>query len=230
MPIDNNKLFYLGIDVQIKKGCSYFIIDENAEIVSSGWAEEKIHQKTAYQLKTVAFETSGGNLDNIVIGIDSPRMPLNKPREFYWNNKKKKWRKRLPNEKGHGRHCEVVIKSLGIATPQWTRLIDDCMEWMQLGFKIYDVLKDFGHVYEVFPSASYNMLRNDRDLKVTINFADFYKGPKDMLDASVAAITVHEFIQGRGSEIGGGDGLGTIILPRPLIGIPSRELLSWPDK
>ena len=37
-----------------------------------------------------------------------------------------------------------------------------------------------------------------------------------MLDARVAAVTVQEFIAGRGSEAGGGDGLGTIILPRPL--------------
>ena len=128
----------MGIDVQIKRGCSYFILDETAEILSSGWAKENTHQKTAYQLRTVALESSGGKLDNIVIGIDSPRMPLKNQREFYWNNKRKKWRKRMSNEKGHGRHCEVVIKSLGIANPQWTRLKDDCMEWMQLGFKIYD--------------------------------------------------------------------------------------------
>ena len=89
-------------------------------------------------------------------------------------------------------------------------------------------MKDFNYVFEVFPSASYKLLRKDRDLKVTINFADFYKGPKDMLDACVAAITVHEFIQGRGSEVGGGDGLGTIILPRPLPNSSPRELLEWP--
>ena len=84
----NHILFYMGIDVQIKKGCSYFIVDENAEIMNSGWVREDTHLKTAHQLRSVAHETSGGHLDNIAIGIDSPRMFLEKPREFYWNGKK----------------------------------------------------------------------------------------------------------------------------------------------
>ena len=61
-----------------------------------------------------------------------------------------------------------------------------------------------------------------------ISFAEFYKGPKDMLDACVSAITVYEFIHGRGSEVGDGDGLGTIILPCPIPKITRSELLEWP--
>ena len=38
-----------------------------------------------------------------------------------------------------------------------------------------------------------------------------------MLDARVAAVTVREFIKGRGEQIGDLDGLGTIVLPRPII-------------
>lgn len=34
-----------------------------------------------------------------------------------------------------------------------------------------------------------------------------------MLDASVGAITVYELINGRGCEVGGEDGLGTIVVP-----------------
>ena len=34
-----------------------------------------------------------------------------------------------------------------------------------------------------------------------------------MLDASVAAVTVYEFVNGRGCEVGGEDDLGTIVLP-----------------
>jgi hypothetical protein len=36
-----------------------------------------------------------------------------------------------------------------------------------------------------------------------------------MLDAWVAAATVREFVEGRGTEVGDDDGLRTIILPRP---------------
>lgn len=227
---DNKNLFYMGIDVQIKNGCSYFIVDEKPEIVNSGWAQKNTFLKTAHQLRSVALETSEGQLDNIAIGIDSPRMPLKYKRKYFWNQRKSAWRLKRPNEKGYGRHCEVVVKSLGIANPQWTGIDEDCPDWMKLGFMVYEVMKDFKYVFEVFPSASYNLLRKDHDLKVKINFANFSQGPKDMIDACIAAMTAYEFVHGRGSEVGGGDGLGSIILPRPLIGKPSRELLSWPDK
>ena len=80
----------MGIDVQIKKGCSYFIVDEHSEIVDSGWVKEHTHLKTAHQLQSIVLKISSGHLDNIAIGIDSPRTPLNKPREFNWDGKKKK--------------------------------------------------------------------------------------------------------------------------------------------
>ena len=49
-----------------------------------------------------------------------------------------------------------------------------------------------------------------------------------MLDAWVAAATVKEFVNERGTEVGGGDGLGTIILPRPLPDPIIEEVLDWP--
>jgi len=72
------------------------------------------------------------------------------------------------------------------------------------------------------------MVKNDRNLKVKISFANFSQGPKDMIDACVAAITIYEFVHGRGAEVGNGDGLGTIILPRPIPEITRSELLEWP--
>jgi predicted nuclease with RNAse H fold len=227
----NNKIpFYMGIDVQISKGSSYFIVDEKSEIVNSGWAKEDTFLKTAHQLRSVAFEIAGGGLNNIAIGIDSPRMPLKYKRKLYWNRKNLNWGEKRQNEEVFGRHCEVVLKSLGIANPQWTRTESECLDWMKLGFMIYEAMKDFNYVFEVFPSASYNLLRKDRDLKVKINFANFSQGPKDMIDACIAAMTVYEFMHGRGAEVGGGDGLGTIILPRPLPDSAPRELLLWPDE
>lgn len=64
--------------------------------------------------------------------------------------------------------------------------------------------------------------------RVDIDLAKFNVGPKDMLDAVVAALTAMEFRQGRGQEVGGGDGLGTIVLPRPIIS-PIAAVMKWPS-
>ena len=87
--------------------------------------------------------------------------------------------------------------------------------WMKLGFEIFSALKDFPFVYEVFPSASYKMLEKE-GVKYELCLNNFVDGAKDMLDASVAAITAYEFINKRGCEVGGKDGLGSIVLPRHL--------------
>ena len=68
--------FYMGIDVQIKKGCSYFIINATLEVIDSGWVKKGTFLKTAHQLKSVGLETAGSQSSNIASGIDSPRNPL----------------------------------------------------------------------------------------------------------------------------------------------------------
>ena len=37
-----------------------------------------------------------------------------------------------------------------------------------------------------------------------------------MLDACIAAVTIREFLNGRGCEVGNADGLGSIVLPRDI--------------
>jgi hypothetical protein len=98
---------------------------------------------------------------------------------------------------------------------------------MKLGFALFDQLGSALPVHEVFPSASYRMFEGDTTSGIRVRLRNFRPGPKDMLDAYVAAATLREFVQGRGCEIGGGDGLGSIILPRP-IREPIREVLKWP--
>lgn len=73
------------------------------------------------------------------------------------------------------------------------------------------------------------MLEGDNLTTITLRLGYFAPGPKDMLDAYVAAATLREFLQGRGCEIGGGDGLSSITLPRP-IRKPIPEVLKWPDE
>jgi hypothetical protein len=99
---------------------------------------------------------------------------------------------------------------------------------MQLGFALFAAIAKRAPVYEVFPSASYAVLERVAPLRIGVPLKDFAKGPKDMLDAYVAAATVREYIQGRGCAVGGGDGLGTIILPRSLPKLIA-EVCRWPE-
>ena len=66
--------------------------------------------------------------------------------------------------------------------------------------------------------------------KVTINFTNFSRGPKDMIDASVSAITVLEYLEGRGSEVVGETGWAALFCLdlSPIENAP--PVLSWPDE
>lgn len=166
--------------------------------------------------------------DQICIGIDAPRMPLTSKRKWFWNGAKRKWTPRK-GQKGSGRHCEIVISAHRIANPQWTPIKGKSPDWMNLGFKLYSALEGLAKVHEVFPTASYTLLQSNTDVRINADFSACKPGPKDMLDAWVAAATVREFVEGRGTEVGGGDGLGTIILPRPLPEPVIKEVLVWPE-
>lgn len=202
------KLF-VGIDVQINRGCCYYIIDLDKLYVASGWIKENIPQS----FKKLLFEISDKNPNKIAIGIDAPRIPINKLRKRSFDKKTKQW---FDIAEGKlGRECEVIIKSFNLGNPQWTRTLQESPEWMKLGYSIFNSLKDFPFVYEVFPSASYRMLENE-NVKYELCPNNFITGVKDMLDASICAVTVYEFVNGRGCEVGGEDGLGTIVLPGKL--------------
>jgi predicted nuclease with RNAse H fold len=206
-----NKIkYFAGIDVQIKRGCFYYILDENKTYVTSGWIKENIPQSFI----NLFLKLTNNNLEQIAIGIDAPRMPIKKLRKRSFNKKTNSWFDH--RDEKLGRECEVIIKSYNIANPQWTRTLKDSPDWMQLGFSIFDSLKDFSFVNEVFPSASYKMMENE-NVKYELCLNEFNSGVKDMLDASVAALTVFEFVNGQGCEVGGDDGLGTIVLPRKIL-------------
>ena len=44
----------------------------------------------------------------------------------------------------------------------------------------------------------------------------------------MASVTVREFIHGNGTEVGNRDGLGSIVLPRPIPQPLIAEVLKWP--
>jgi len=213
------KLF-IGIDIQIRRDCCYAVIDHTGILIESGWF-------SSAEADAVDLVKRRSKLGQIYIGIDAPRMPLTSKREWYWSGAKRKWSPRKA-QKGNGRHCEVVISAHRLANPQWTPFEHDAPEWMQLGFRLYSALEDHAKVYEVFPTASYACLQGNSEVRIDADFSACKPGPKDMLDAMVAAATVREFVIGRGTEVGGGDGLGTIILPRPLPEPVIKEVLKWP--
>ena len=212
--------FYIGIDIQIRRNCCYAVIDESGMLIESGWFSND-------EDDAVNLVKRFSELGQIYVGIDAPRMPLISKRQWYWSSAKRKWTPRKV-QKGNGRHCEVVISAHRLANPQWTPLEQDAPEWMLLGFKLYSALEGHAIVYEVFPTASYACLQGNSEVRVDADFSACKPGPKDMLDAMVAAATVREFVAGNGAEIGGGDSLGTIILPRPIPN-PINEVLVWPS-
>jgi predicted nuclease with RNAse H fold len=217
---------YLGIDVQTERGCPYATLDAEGEPVEAGWVSGSARQVvTALDgLVQRLVETRGGS---IVVGIDAPRRHLPSPRKWYWDGPRKRWRLRRSSDLGNGRHCEIVIAAHRLANPQWTPHRPPFPAWMRLGFALFAVLEMRASVYEVFPSASYTLLEDSCSLKIGVRLNTFAQGPKDMLDAYVAAASVREYTQGRGDAVGGGDALGEIILPRPLPK-PIDEVLRWP--
>jgi hypothetical protein len=215
------KSYCFGIDVQIRRNCCYAVINDAGTLIDSGWFS---NAETDPVLLVKRWSKSG----QIYVGIDAPRMPLITKRQWYWNRSRRLWVKR-GSQKGYGRHCEIVISAHRIANPQWTPVKGEAPEWMNLGFNLYSALEGLAKVHEVFPTASYALLQGNTDVRINADFSACKPGPKDMLDAWVAVATVKEFVNGRGTEVGGGDGLGTIILPRPLPEPVIEEVLKWPE-
>jgi hypothetical protein len=187
-------ILFSGIDVQIKRG----------------WLQHNIPE----EFRKLFLTISGNQPENIVIGIGAPRMTLKNLRKRYYQKESNSWHTK--EKRVIGRECEVIINSHRIANCQWTNTYENSPDRMKLGFEIFSELHQFPLVYEVFPSASYNILKNE-NLSFEMCLKGFKKGVQDMLDASVAALTVYEFINGGGTEIGGEDGLGIIVLPLKLI-------------
>ena len=210
-------MIFAGIDVQTQRKCTCAFIDESGEVIKKIWFS------SPDQLIEILSKLSIG--DDITFGIDSPRMPLVHKRKYYWNGSKGTWRKVNDKDKGVGRHCEVIVSAYKLANPQWTPLSDSkerrIPEWMLLGFELFKVLEKRYKVYEVFPTASLSLLRFEEGQNVSFNFTDFVidkngsiaASAKDMLDAIIAAYTVFRHNGKFGEEVGGGDGLGTILLP-----------------
>lgn len=91
------------------------------------------------------------------------------------------------------RDCEVIINSYNLANPQWTGRLKDSPEWIQLGISIFDSLKDFPFVYEVFPSASYKTLEKKEE-KLNGRWV-MKNGDQVLMDLSKAEVIRHSLCQ-----------------------------------
>lgn len=219
------KIYFAGIDVQISRGCAYYIIDADGKYIGSGWVDGGSHHVISQKFLNIFNRASKDEL--LLIGIDAPRMPLRELRKIKWDGKKKEWIKADNSYKGYGKHAEVIIKSAGIASPQWTRPLKDSPDWMKLGYTIFQTLHNY-QTYEVFPSATYRLLNGKLTSTIELSFENFSAGPKDLLDAAAAALTIKEFYQGRGEELGGDDGLGSIVIPTKKSQNLPKNLLEYP--
>lgn len=218
-----------GIDVQQNRRCPYVVLEASSprskktpRCVATGWLANDSERVLREELTAMLAEQGVA-----AVGIDAPRQLLPSPR--WWKVAKGAWT-RSPKPLV-GRHCEVVIASSRLANPQWTPLAGDVPGWMTLGFALFQAASELlgDRVYEVFPSAAYRQLAGSIDLRLELLCGDFSPGPKDLLDAGMAALTTLEHELGRGTAVGGGDGLGTIILPRPDVPV-AEALLDWPDE
>jgi predicted nuclease with RNAse H fold len=218
---------FMGVDVQVARGCPYVVLDKSGEPIDCGWLEQRPFGELAQTLCAVVDRHSVADEPPVSVGIDAPRKPLPSPRQWYWDGAKGKWRSPRTSDRGNGRHCEIVIAAHRLANPQWTPYRGPFQPWMELGFELFRALGKRPWVYEVFPAASYKLLANDTSVRIGVRLGDFAPGPKDMLDAYIAAATVREFAQGRGASVGGRDDLGQIVLPRPLPNMIAG-VLAWP--
>lgn len=216
-------MIFVGIDVSAKRGCGWAAIDASYETLKAGWVNPDSDKNVCASVLGVLRGL--GEPTSLVVGIDAPRQPLEFKRRIKWHQTRG-W---IKTEPLIGRHAELVIRALNLANPQWTPQQAVAPPWMRLGFELFRQIVPKYQTMEVFPTASFTQLKASTSPKLTLDFRAFSMGPKDILDAYTAAVTVAEFAAGRGSEVGGGDRLGTIVLPKPIAAC-DRKLLEWPGK
>jgi hypothetical protein len=162
----------------------------------------------------------------LAVGIDAPRAPLNSPRPWYWNGPRARWRPCRSSDGGNGRHCEIVIAAHRLANPQWT----PCRPPSRMDATWFRLvcLPCRTRVVAKFSVRIVRAAGGGSPLRIGVRLNEFAQGPKD---SSMPARLPPRFgsLQGRGCAVGGGDGLGQIILPRPLPK-PIEEVLRGRDQ
>lgn len=148
----------------------------------------------------------------VVVAIDAPRHYLNLSRQWRLNNAGA-W---AATNRPCGRHCEIIVRRLRLANPQWTPHANYPIPWISLGQQVFGAFQAAGFTaIECFPTASYTRLGQMENHFLNIPGKMFAHSllAHDILDACVAALTADMFMLSDATELGGGDGYGTIVVP-----------------
>ena len=98
---------FVGIDIQIRRNCSYAVLNGTGTLIDSGWFPSA-------EVDAVDLVKRLSGSGQVAVGIDAPRMPLSHPRKWYWSGARRQWYERS-TQKGNGRHCEIIISAHRIA-------------------------------------------------------------------------------------------------------------------
>lgn len=153
----------------------------------------------------------------VLAGVDAARHALPRLRYWEWEPTAERW-VRLLRGTSAGRHAEIILRAHGFRETRWTDRTAGAASMFQALHALPGTV-----IYETCAEASFQALDPGSPLPSQSAPAE-----GSLEHATLAATTSREFFAGRGQEIGGGDGLGTIILPRPL----RRRIagvLEWPD-
>lgn len=171
--------------------------------------------EVAYGVRDYALQHRQHEHEQVVVAIDAPRHYLAAPRQWALNGAGNQWvPANLPH--GWGRHCEIVVRRLGLANPQWTPIAAHPRPWITLGQQVFAVCQEAGFAtIECFPGATYTRLGQmvNQNLHIPGAVFAYNRLAHDILDACVAAYTAEFFVAGNATELGGGDGYGTIVVP-----------------
>jgi len=167
---------------------------------------------TAVEVRDYALQHRQDAHEQVVVAIDAPRYYLTGIR-FWCLNDAGVW---VGTDLNSGRHCEILVRRLGLANPQWTPNVNQPIPWITLGQQVFTTCDAEGFTtIECFPTASYTRFgqMNNIDLNIPGGMFAYNRLAHDILDACVAALTAELFMVGNATELGGGDGYGTIVVP-----------------
>ncbi len=179
---------------------------------------------SADEVRDHALQLRQDKQEKVVVAIDAPRRYLTAPRQWRLDNAGAWADADLPS----GRHCEVVVRRLGLANPQWTPPATQPIPWVTLGQQVFAACDAAGFTtIECFPTASYTRFGQMDGVELNIPGRMFAHSrlAHDILDSCVAAMTADLFLAGNATELGGGDGYGTIVVP----GVLHVPFAPWPN-
>lgn len=210
---------YIGLDPGKARRCAFSVVDHLGNFLDAGFFDGAIpHSLTRRMTEGI----HSGML--VAVGIDGARHLLSQPRQWDWDERETGWKK-LPSGTEAGRHAEIVLRAYGFRDCRWTGPATSASDRHLYTLSLYATCQALRgvEVHETCAQASAQAFDSPGDrLGLPENLE------ANLADATLAAGSAREFRQGRGLQVGGGDGLGAITLPRPLaLAIPG--VLEWPE-